>query len=115
VFDDVGLMDEKYFVYWDDTDFCLRALRRGVPMFLLPELVLLHKVSSLTGGEESDFAIKYGVRNRLYYVRKHLPLFTPLAVAYIAGRTAARALTGRYKAKQVSIAARSLKDGLLLR
>jgi GT2 family glycosyltransferase len=114
VFQQIGLMDEKYFVYYDDTDFCLRALRAGVSMFLLPDQVLFHKVSSLTGGVESDFAIKYGVRNRVYYVRKHVPLLTLPALAYIVGRTAARVASGRYKAKQVRIVLNSLRDGLKL-
>lgn len=71
VFDRVGLMDEQYFVYWDDTDFFLRSDRAGIPMVLNSGIILLHKVSSLTGGGDSDFSQRERIKNRTYYVRKH--------------------------------------------
>ena len=72
VFDKIGLMDNKYFVYFDDTDFCLRAYRAGLELFYLPTGRLLHKVSSLTGGE-SDFFYFITIRNHAYYILKHFP------------------------------------------
>lgn len=71
VFELVGLMDENYFVYWDDTDFFLRCYRAGVAMVLDPRLTILHKVSSLTGGGESEFSQRQRIKNRVYFVRKH--------------------------------------------
>lgn len=79
VFDRIGLMDERYFVYWDDTDFCLRMQRAGLALFCDPSISMSHKVSSLTGGTMSDFFIRYHHRNQVYYVRKH---FGPLVLAY---------------------------------
>jgi GT2 family glycosyltransferase len=70
VFDRVGLMDSSYFLYFDDTDFCLRAHRAGVQLFYLPSARLRHKVSSLTGGT-SEFTIRYITRNHVYYLLKH--------------------------------------------
>jgi GT2 family glycosyltransferase len=72
VFARIGLMDEAYFVYWDDTDFMLRAHRAGVRLFFLPSAKLWHKVSSLTGSN-SDFSVAYSTRNHAYYYKKHLP------------------------------------------
>ncbi|SEM71361.1 hypothetical protein SAMN05192574_101563 [Mucilaginibacter gossypiicola] len=72
VFYDVGLMDEKYFVYYDDTDFIFRTVEKGYLVKLLPQLHVYHKVSSLTGGKESLFSIYYGTRNRIYFIRKNL-------------------------------------------
>jgi GT2 family glycosyltransferase len=71
VFDKVGMMDEHYFVYWDDTDFMYRAMKAGIRLMYLPEVKLLHKVGSLTGGATSPFAIHYGTRNSLYFLLKH--------------------------------------------
>lgn len=73
VFTRVGLMDSNYFAYFDDTDFCQRAFQAGVRLFYLPSARLSHKVASLTGGVESDFSTRYGVRNRVYYLAKHFP------------------------------------------
>jgi GT2 family glycosyltransferase len=71
VFDRVGLMDENYFVYWDDTDFFLRCHKAAIPMVLDTRLSVLHKVSSLTGGGESDFSQRERIKNRVYFIRKH--------------------------------------------
>jgi GT2 family glycosyltransferase len=71
VFEKIGFMDEKYFVYYDDTDFMYRAKANDYKIRYQPELVVLHKVSSLTGGTESVFSIYYSNRNRLYYIRKN--------------------------------------------
>lgn len=71
VFKRIGLMDDRYFVYFDDADFCYRANRAGLALFYTPGVLLLHKVSSLTGGDESPFTIRHMVRNRVYFIRKH--------------------------------------------
>jgi len=72
VFGRVGLMDANYFVYFDDTDFSLRAYRTGVRLFYIPSARLLHKVSSLTGAE-SNFTYRYSIRNHVYYLLKNFP------------------------------------------
>lgn len=73
VFESIGIMDENYFLYWDDTDLCLRAAKAGFTLVYLPEAVLWHKVSSLTGGYQSRAALRYVVRNRTYFIRKNVP------------------------------------------
>ena len=72
VFEQIGLMDEKYFVYYDDTDFLYRAHKKGFKIKYLPTLNILHKVSSSTGGNDSPFSIYFANRNRLYFIRKNL-------------------------------------------
>jgi GT2 family glycosyltransferase len=71
VFEKVGLMDERYFVYADDTDFMYRAMKTGVKLLYLPDAMLLHKVASLSGGKDSAFAIGYGTRNGMFFLFKH--------------------------------------------
>lgn len=72
VFKKIGLMDEKYFVYYDDTDFMYRAYQNGYKVKLLPQLHVYHKVSTSTGGKTSPFTVFYGTRNRIYFIRKNL-------------------------------------------
>lgn len=78
VFESIGIMDEQYFVYADDTDFCFRALRRGKKMIYLPTTRVLHKVSSLAGSETSDFAVRYMTRGHVYFIRKNFGFWTSL-------------------------------------
>lgn len=70
VFDKVGWMDEKYFAYYDDTDFVLRATVAGFQLFYEPSLEILHKVSS-SAGTNSPFYVYYSNRNKLYFIRKN--------------------------------------------
>lgn len=82
-FETIGMMDEKYFVYYDDVDFCLRAFKAGLKMYYLPSASLTHKVSSLTGGVTSNFVLKYTTRNMVYYIRRNMS--KPLALFWIMG------------------------------
>ncbi len=79
VFDKIGLMDERYFVYVDDVDFMYRAMKAGVRLLYLPEAKLLHKVGSLSGGEDSPFALQYGTRNQMFFLFKHFGVAYALA------------------------------------
>jgi GT2 family glycosyltransferase len=72
VFARVGMMDEKYFVYYDDTDFVWRMNRAGIHLWYVPASLVAHKVSFSTGGGESPFSLFYCTRNRLYFSRKNL-------------------------------------------
>lgn len=112
VFETVGYMDERYFVYHDDTDFMLRCLKADQRLFLLPQASLLHKVSSLTGGAESEFSVHMGTRNRIYMLTKFLG--RALALPYVAGL----ALTYRmqrflrqYSQEKYNLKQRSLRQG----
>ncbi len=90
VFERIGLMDETYFVYFDDADFCFRARRAGLKMWYSPSAVLLHKESSLTGGVQSAFALRFSARNKLYFLKKNLGsiwlLWAMLYQIYLIGR-----------------------------
>jgi len=76
VFETIGLMDPRYFVYADDTDFMFRAMRHRITLWYLPECCLWHKVSSMTGGDSTPFAIRYMTRNRIYFYRKNFSTVT---------------------------------------
>lgn len=70
LFDEIGLMDEKYFVYYDDSDFVYRAYKKGYLVKYLPQIQILHKISSSTVAG-SNFSIYYANRNRIYFIRKN--------------------------------------------
>lgn len=76
VFERVGLMDETYFVYYDDSDFVWRALREHTEKLVyIPRSRLWHKESTSTGGVQSDFYTYYINRNACYFTKRH---FSPL-------------------------------------
>jgi GT2 family glycosyltransferase len=71
VFGDVGLMDERFFMYYDDFDFVARAKAAGYRLRLNPAAVIHHRKAAASGGVESPFKVYYASRNRLYLMKKH--------------------------------------------
>jgi GT2 family glycosyltransferase len=49
VFDAVGLMDEGYFLYFEETDFCLEAARAGFETWYVPKSRVMHVMGQSTG------------------------------------------------------------------
>lgn len=114
VFNAVGTMDDKYFVYYDDTDFILRATNSGFKIYYLPLLEVFHKVSSSTGGGESLFAIYYLNRNRVYLIRKSFSFpIKQIAFAYTILTRTGRYF--KYKKDQRRELLRGFKDGLRIK
>jgi len=92
VFQDVGMMDEKYFVYFDDTDFSYRVLKDGRhKMFYYPYVEFYHKVGSLTKSFDSDmtktyrgnFFIQQNIKNHIYFLRKIGNLFAYVFIIWL--------------------------------
>lgn len=75
VFESAGLMDEKYFLYYEETDFCLQAKRAGWPCWYVPESVVMHIGGQSTGVDLPDEAPKrfpkYWFDSRRYYFTKN--------------------------------------------
>jgi GT2 family glycosyltransferase len=112
VFDRVGLMDERYFVYSDDTDFMYRAWRAGLPLYLLPDAQLFHKVSSLTGGGQSDFTLYYSSRGRALFLAKHLGAFSgAIWAALYSVFYPLRSLFGKDSLRQAMVRVKGILDG----
>ncbi|WZO96404.1 glycosyltransferase family 2 protein [Isosphaeraceae bacterium EP7] len=49
VFDAIGLLDEAFFMYYEEVDFCLRAARAGFPCWYVPESRVVHLVGQASG------------------------------------------------------------------
>jgi GT2 family glycosyltransferase len=49
VFEQIGLMDENYFLYYEETDYCLQAKRAGWDCWYVPKSRVFHVVGASTG------------------------------------------------------------------
>lgn len=72
VFTAIGMMDARYFAYYDDTDFLYRANIAGTRVRIINEPLVFHKVSTSTGGGLSVFGAYYLTRNRIFFARKNI-------------------------------------------
>ena len=80
VFKKIGLFDEKYFLYLEDMDFCVRAKKAGFTIVYEPKAVLWHKNASSIGGSGSNLQDYYFTKSRLLFALKFAKLRTKFAV-----------------------------------
>lgn len=78
VYKTVGPWDESYFLYFEDSDFCIRSQKNGIKLYYDPSIILWHKVSQSTEGSGSKLHQKYQERNRLRFGLKYAPIRTKL-------------------------------------
>ena len=80
VFEKVGLFDEKYFLYLEDMDFCVKAKKAGCKIMYEPKAVLWHKNAQSVQGSGSRLQDYYITRNRLLFALKYASLKTKFAL-----------------------------------
>lgn len=65
----VGLLEERFFLIWEDSDFCFRAKKSGLQIQICPEAHLWHKVSaSFVSRPHSTY---FWWRNRLLWIERN--------------------------------------------
>jgi len=93
VFEAIGLLDENYFMYFEEVDFCLRAHRAGWPCWYVPQSHVVHFVGQSSGVTDSKRPPKrmptyWFDSRRRYFLKNHGWLFTALAdAAWLSGFT----------------------------
>jgi GT2 family glycosyltransferase len=110
--ENVGFLDESFFLYWEDTEFSLRLREKGWRIAAAPDSRVLHKVGASTG--------RNGLITDRYYVSsglRLLSLYSPaprLAMLWFLTKKFARRLVlaelGR--CKSVSAGARDYYDSV---
>lgn len=69
----VGYLDEVYFLYEEDVDYCYRMMQHDIKLFYIPDAVIYHKVSSSTSKERKMSGVTqyYMVRNKYFFIKKY--------------------------------------------
>jgi len=80
VFKKVGLLDDSFFLYWEDADFCEKARSVGYKIIYFPKTWMWHKVSASSGGPGSPTNDYFLIRNRFYYSMRYSTPWTKFAV-----------------------------------
>lgn len=76
----VGLLDDKYFAFLEDLDYCLRAKQAGYKVVYNPESKVWHKNAGATGGAGNTIHQYYMTRNRLLFGMRYANVRTKLAL-----------------------------------
>lgn len=100
--DRIGLFDEDYFAYFEETDFCHRVWLSGHKVEYIPESEIFH-LGGANKKEDHPVSLQYiSYRNRLVtYIKnvgtKYLIIILPLHLALILGVVIMFAITGRVR------------------
>lgn len=79
----IGLLEERYFLYFEEPDICLRAQKRGYHIDCATRSIVYHKEGASIGGGAGNVKYKsklsdfYMIRNRILFTRKFYPYFIP--------------------------------------
>lgn len=115
LFRDIGLMDEGYFLYYEETDFCRRAERLGWSFWYVPQSRVVHLVGKSTGitdirKRRNRRASYWFESRRRYFIKHHGVAYAVLADAALATGTALSMLIARVRGRPPSHPERFLRD-----
>ena len=70
VIEKIGLLDKKFFLYFEEIDWTLRATKLGYKSFLAPKSKIWHKISKSSGGIKGKVGLYYITRNRWLLMKR---------------------------------------------
>lgn len=94
--EEVGLLDESYFLYWEDGDLSFRLRRHGWKLGVAAGSIVLHKENASSGGDRSKvdrFSTASGIR----FLRSYAPLAWLSVPLFLALRIGKRLLMGQFE------------------
>ena len=83
--EDIGLMDERFFLYYEDADWSARAKKHGLGY--APDSIVVHTGGTTIGSarfraQRSRLSVYLESRNHLHFVRMHWPSYLPFALLF---------------------------------
>jgi GT2 family glycosyltransferase len=104
----VGLMCEDYFLYFEEADWVLRAKGRFC-LGYAPHSIVYHKIGASIGTSSNPIRKSvvcdyYNIRNRIRFTLRHYPVALPTVYLVLALETLIRILLGRWKRASMVIA-----------
>ena len=98
--EDAGFMDDRFFLYCEETDLCLRIKKAGWQVRHLPSLTILHHANK--GGWNPRLHAQEAFARRQYFAKHFSPLHRLAATGAVALGYGLRSIVGRAPARRVS-------------
>ncbi len=67
----LGGLSKEYFIYWEESDWCMRAKELGYTCWYEPRSVIYHNFTSAPFGRETPFYMYMQTRNSFIYASRH--------------------------------------------
>ena len=71
----LGLLDERYFLYAEEVDYCMRIKKSGFKIILTPQSKIWHKISSSVGKEYSTIYLYHSTKSKILFMKKHAKIY----------------------------------------
>ncbi|MCX6726058.1 MAG: glycosyltransferase family 2 protein [Candidatus Shapirobacteria bacterium] len=82
VLEKIGFLDERYFLFFEDVDFCLRAKKAGFKVALESKSIMIHNLSE--GKAKLLYQFYHLIRSNLIFINTWLPFYRrPIAYFYL--------------------------------
>ena len=95
----VGMLNEDFFLYEEDVEYCFRIIKAGFQIMYVPDSIIYHKVSSSTG-QRSPLCQYYTVRNKYFLIRMHFKgMNAVIAYSYCTAQFLFRCIKGEQSFK----------------
>lgn len=72
IIEKMGFLDERFFLYYEDVEYSMRAARNNIEIYYCADAVVYHKVNGSTGGNEKPANAYYITRNWLLCNRLYM-------------------------------------------
>jgi GT2 family glycosyltransferase len=92
--EDVGLMDDRYFLYWEDAELCFRLRKNGWGMGVAASAVVLHDVNASSKKSPASMDRHY-THSAVRFFGQYAPVPLLATSVFLARRLLHRALSGR--------------------
>ena len=74
--DKIGFFDENYFMYFEESDFCLRAVKKGHKLLYYPESKVFHIEGQSTLAGFSEWSNRHYVESFIYFFKNNYGLMS---------------------------------------
>jgi GT2 family glycosyltransferase len=81
----VGLLDERYFMYAEDVDFCAAVRSRGRRVLFTPDVEIVHQRGRSAAAAPAETRAAYR-RSQIAFYEKHHPFWAPILKLYLKVR-----------------------------
>jgi GT2 family glycosyltransferase len=92
---EVGLLDDGFFLYWEDADLCFRLRKAGWKLGVASGSVVLHREHASTG-RNRRLIDRYVITSGILFLKKHSPLPWVSIPLFLSSRLLKRLLMGQF-------------------
>lgn len=69
IFEEVGFFDDRYFMYFEDAQFCYRVRKHGFKCYYIPSIKITHMIED---GRNTELSAYFTLRNRQIFIKEDL-------------------------------------------